>query len=226
MLVTSHRGQFAQTTLTRPTTGSPVLLSSQRPVRHSKDKEDELVRLTTLRIAKGAALAAAITAVCVPAAQADDWFRDGLGGLVQDGTYRTSFTQEQLRSPGVDSQRRSDQYGAWTLTLSSGRWTLDNRKPSVGDDWYREVSHDRTTGTYSTSGTGIVFVQNTPAAGVGRSALRFTWSSQGTALQLKATASASFVSPTVKTIWTKHSWNKMGQPEGCQNRVRPHAALR
>jgi hypothetical protein len=168
-----------------------------------------LVRLTTLRVAKVAALAAAITAVCVPAAQADDWFRDGLRGLVQEGTYRTSFTQEQLRSPGVDSQRRSDQSGVWTLTLSSGRWTLNNRKPGVGDDWFRDVSHDQTSGTYSTSGTGIAFVQNTRAAGVEGSALRFTWSSQGKALQLEATASARFGSPIVKSIWTKHSWIKM-----------------
>jgi hypothetical protein len=177
---------------------------------HSKDREDELVRLTTFHLAKMAALATAITAVCVPAAQADDWFRDGLRGRVQDGTYRTSFTQEQLRSPGVEPQRRSDQSGVWTLTLSSGRWTLNNRKPGVGDDWFRDLSHDQRTGTYSTSGTGIAFVQNNPAAGVEGSALRFTWSSQGTALQLKATASASFASPIVESIWTKHSWIKIG----------------
>jgi hypothetical protein len=169
-----------------------------------------LVRLTILRVAKVAALAAAITTVCVPAAQADDWFRDGLSGLIQDGTYRTSFTQQQLRSPGVNSRRQSDQSGVWTLTLSSGRWMLNNRQPGVGDDWFRDVSHAQMTGTYSTSGTGIVFVQNTPPAGVGANALKFTWSSQGTALQLSATANASFASPTLKTIWTKHSWNKMG----------------
>jgi hypothetical protein len=67
-----------------------------------------------------------------------------------------------LRSPGVDSQGRSDQSGVWTLTLSSGRWMLNNRKPSVRDDWFRDVSHDQMSGSYSTSGTGIAFVQNTP----------------------------------------------------------------
>jgi hypothetical protein len=187
-----------------------VSAGSPRRVRHSKDREDELVTVTTFRVAKMAALAAAITAVCVPAAQADDWFHDGRRGLVQDGTYRTSFTRDQLRSPGVDSQQRSAQSGVWTLTISSGRWTLTNRQPGIGDDWGRDVPHDQRTGTYSTTGTGIAFVQNTPAAGAERSALRFTWSSQGKALQFRATASASFTSPIVKSIWTKHSWIKMG----------------
>ena len=41
-----------------------------------------------------------------------------------NGTYRTTFSADQLRGPGVGPKQRRENAGTWTLTLTDGKWSL------------------------------------------------------------------------------------------------------
>ena len=43
---------------------------------------------------------------------------------IPNGTYRTSFTNDQLRGPGVGPKQRSGSVGVYTLTIASGKWKV------------------------------------------------------------------------------------------------------
>jgi hypothetical protein len=121
---------------------------------------------------------------------------------IPNGTYRTSFTNDQLRGPGVGPQQRRDNVGSYTLTLAAGKWSLTQKSPAGGT---------RYTGTYAPVGTlaRVVFTHRTPPD-VNGIAFPLNWSFDGKALHFKAAPGSGFPAPVVKVIWTRHPWMKRG----------------
>lgn len=126
----------------------------------------------------------------------------GSASSIPGGTYRTSFTNDQLRGPGVGPQQRRDQVGAYTLKLASGKWSLTQKSPA---------GTTRFTGTYTPVGTlpRVVFTHLTPQDAKGI-AFPLNWSFDGKALHLTPAPGANFPAPVVKVVWTKHPWLKTG----------------
>src|SRR5439155_26514386 len=126
----------------------------------------------------------------------------GKASSIPNGTYRTSFTNDQLRGPGVGPKQRRDQVGAYTLKLANGKWSLAQKSPA-GMTTY--------TGIYAPAGTlaRVVFTHLTPRDVKGI-AFPLAWSFDGTALHLKPAPGASFPAPVVKVVWTRHPWAKVG----------------
>ncbi len=121
---------------------------------------------------------------------------------IPNGSYRTSFTNDQLRGPGVGPKQRRDQVGSYTLVLADRKWSL-TQKSAAGMTRY--------TGTYTPVGTlsRVVFTHLTPPDVKGI-AFPLTWSFDGKALHLKPAPGASFPAPVVKVVWTRHPWVKAG----------------
>jgi hypothetical protein len=121
---------------------------------------------------------------------------------IPNGTYKTSFTNDQLRGPGVGPRQRGDNVGSYTLTLADGKWSLTQKSPA-GTTTY--------TGTYAAVGTlsRVVFTHLTPQDVKGI-AFPLIWTFDGKALHLKAAPGASFPAPVVKVIWTRDAWMKTG----------------
>ena len=119
---------------------------------------------------------------------------------IPNGTYRTSFTNDQLRGPGVGPQQRRDNVGSYTLTLARGKWSLTQKSPA---------GSTRYTGTYASVGTlsRVVFTHRTPPDVKGI-AFPLNWSFDGKALHLSPAPGASFPAPVVKVVWTRHLWMK------------------
>src|SRR6266571_5040011 len=95
----------------------------------------------------------------------------GSASSIPGGTYRTSFTDDQLRGPGVGPQQRRGSVGAYTLKITSGNWKVIVKSPTPG-------ASAVLTGTYSGSGQRVAFLHKTPSdvAGVN---LQFVWSFDG-----------------------------------------------
>jgi hypothetical protein len=121
---------------------------------------------------------------------------------IPNGTYRTSFTNDQLRGPGVGPRQRRDQVGTYLLNLASGAWSLTQKSPA---------GTTRYTGTYAPVGTlaRVVFTHLTPAD-VHGIAFALSWSFDGKALHLLPAPNARFPAPVVKVVWTRHPWAKTG----------------
>ena len=121
---------------------------------------------------------------------------------IPNGTFRTSFSNDQLRGPGVGPQQRRDQVGTYALKLANGKWSLTQKSPA---------GITRYTGAYAPVGTlpRIVFTHLTPADVKGI-AFPLDWSFDGSALHLKPAPGASFPAPVVKVVWTRHPWVKTG----------------
>jgi hypothetical protein len=121
---------------------------------------------------------------------------------IPNGTYRTSFTNDQLRGPGVGPRQRRDQVGTYVLKLANGTWSLTQKSPA---------GTTRYTGTYAPVGTlaRVVFTHLTPAD-VNGIAFALSWSFDGKALHLKPAPNARFPAPVVKVVWTRHPWAKTG----------------
>jgi hypothetical protein len=121
---------------------------------------------------------------------------------IPSGTYRTSFTNDQLRGPGVGPQQRRDQVGSYTLTIAAGKWSLTQKSPA---------GSTRFTGIYAPVGTlpRVVFTHRTPRD-VNGIAFPLNWSFDGKALHLSPAPGASFPAPVVKVVWTRHPWMKTG----------------
>ena len=121
---------------------------------------------------------------------------------IPSGTYRTSFTNDELRGPGVGPQQRRDQVGTYALKLANGKWSLTQQSPA---------GTTRYTGAYAPVGTlpRLVFTHLTPPDVKGI-AFPLTWSFDGKALHLKPAPGASFPAPVVKVVWTRHPWVKTG----------------
>jgi hypothetical protein len=124
---------------------------------------------------------------------------------IPNGTYRMTFTNDQLRGPGVGPQQRSGSVGVDTLTITSGKWKVVEKSPTLG-------ASGVLTGTYSGSGQRVGFLHKTPpnVAGV---TLQFVWSFDGKALQFKAAPGSGFPAPVVKVLWTRHPWMKTDQAQ-------------
>jgi hypothetical protein len=121
---------------------------------------------------------------------------------IPNGTYRTSFTNDQLRGPGIGPSQRSGSVGIYTLTIASGKWKVVVKSPTPG-------ASGVLTGTYSGSAQHVGFLHKTPrdVAGV---TLQLIWSFDGKALHFKAAPGSGFPAPVVKVIWTRHPWMKTG----------------
>lgn len=119
---------------------------------------------------------------------------------IPNGTYRTSFSNDQLRGPGVGPKQRRDNVGAYTLKLANGKWSLTQRSPAGAVTY---------TGTYSPVGTlpRVVFTHLTPSF-VNGIHFPLKWSFDGKALHLQPAPGANFPAPVVKVIWTRHPWVK------------------
>ena len=126
----------------------------------------------------------------------------GKGSPIPNGTYRTSFTNDQLRGPGVGPKQRRDQVGAYTLKLAEGKWSLTQKSPG-GTTVY--------AGAYTPVGAlaRVVFTHLSPPDVKGV-AFPLSWSFDGKALHLKAAPDASFPAPVVRVVWTRHPWVRTG----------------
>jgi hypothetical protein len=119
---------------------------------------------------------------------------------IPNGTYRTSFTNDQLRGPGVGPKQRAGSVGAYTLTITTGKWKVVVKSPTPG-------ASGVLTGTYSGAGNRVGFLHKTPP-GVAGVTLQLIWSFDGKALHFKAAPGSRFPAPVVKVIWTRHPWLK------------------
>ena|SRR5438552_3302709 len=151
-------------------------------------------------IRKGICFVSAVLAV--GSAAAGVALSSGNASSIPDGTYRTSFTNDQLRGPGVGPKQRQDQVGTYALKLANGKWSLTQKSPT---------GTTRYTGTYRPVGTlaRVVFTHLTPPD-VNGVAFPLNWSFDGKAIHLTPAPGASFPAPVVKVVWTRHPWMKTG----------------
>jgi hypothetical protein len=147
------------------------------------------VRVVTLQ----ASLAILAVAVIVPLSA-------GAAPTIPNGVYRETVTRADLQVPGVSAEDVATNIGSWTLTLSSGRWTIVNKAPAG------YPPGDHITGTYSSSGRVVTFLHRTPKAYAGV-APKVKWSFDGKALHL--TPVSGFPAKVVQIVWTKHAWAKI-----------------
>jgi TRAP-type C4-dicarboxylate transport system substrate-binding protein len=108
---------------------------------------------------------------------------------VLNGTYRTSFTAEELEAAGADRAAAVDNSGLWTIVLADGR--------------YRALS-DECTAAYTVSGDKFTFKwdQFTPCTGD----FSATWSLRDGKLRFTNVAAADAVD---RAIWGLHPWIKI-----------------
>jgi hypothetical protein len=76
-----------------------------------------------------------------------------------NGTYRTTFTADQLRGPGVGPKQRRENAGTWTLTLADGKWRLALKATAPGNSGVL-------AGSYSGSGQTLAFLHLRWVSGV------------------------------------------------------------
>ena len=119
---------------------------------------------------------------------------------IPNGVYRSTITHKDLHVAGVSAEDEATSVGTWTLTISSGNWKIVNKPPA------NYPPGDHITGTYSGSGSVVVFLHTTPKfyAGI---APKMTWSFDGTSLHLKPVS--GFPAKVVVLVWTKHPWAKL-----------------
>ena len=116
-----------------------------------------------------------------------------------NGSYRTTFTADQLRGPGVGPKQRKENAGTWTLTLANGKWTLALKASAPGNSGVL-------AGSYSGSGQTVTFLHQKPAAVAGV-AVKVAWTVDGTSLRLRWISGVNVPAPVVKVVWTRHPWN-------------------
>ena len=108
---------------------------------------------------------------------------------VLNGTYRTSFTAEELQAAGADHAAAVSNSGLWTIVLSDGR--------------YRALS-DECKASYTISGDKFTFKWDkfTPCTGD----FSATWNLHDGKLRLTDVAASSAVD---RAIWGLHPWIKI-----------------
>jgi hypothetical protein len=116
-----------------------------------------------------------------------------------NGTYRTTFTADQLRGPGVGPKQRRENAGTWTLTLADGKWSLALKATAPGNSGVL-------AGSYSGSGQTLTFLHQKPA-GVAGVAVKVAWTFDGKSLHLKWVSGVKVPAPVVKVVWTRHPWS-------------------
>jgi hypothetical protein len=112
------------------------------------------------------------------------------------GTYRTTFTADQLR--GIGPKQRTQNAGTWTLKLANGKWSLALKAAVPGNSGVL-------AGSYSGSGHTVTFLHQRPA-GVAGVAVKGAWSFDGTALQFRWISGVKVPAPVIKVVWTRHPW--------------------
>jgi hypothetical protein len=115
-----------------------------------------------------------------------------------NGTYRTTFTAEQLRGPGIGPKQRNQNAGTWTLKLANGKWSLALKAAVPGNSGVL-------AGSYSGSGQTVTFLHQKPA-GVAGVAVKVAWSFDGTALHFRWISGVKVPAPVIKVVWTRHPW--------------------
>jgi hypothetical protein len=118
---------------------------------------------------------------------------------IPNGTYRTTFSADQLRGPGVGPKQRKENAGTWTLKLANGKWSLALRASAPGNSGVL-------AGSYSGSGQTLTFIHQKPA-GVAGVAVKVDWSFDGKALRLRWVSGVKVPAPVVEVVWTRHPWN-------------------
>jgi hypothetical protein len=116
-----------------------------------------------------------------------------------NGTYRTTFTADQLRGPGVGPKQRKENAGTWTLTLAHGKWSLALRASAPGNSGVL-------AGSYFGSGQNLTFLHQKPA-GVAGVAVKVAWTFDGKSLHLSWVSGVKVPAPVVRVVWTRHPWN-------------------
>ncbi len=165
----------------------------QQRTRPSARAGRRFIGLVTCAVAASIAAGSSSTEAAVSASGSAS------ASTIPNGTYRTSFTNDQLRGPGIGPKQRRDNVGVWTLRLSDGKWRVTQSPPVPGEP-------PVITGTYSGSGQQIAFLHKTPAAYAGV-LLTSTWSFDGKALHFKGMSGAP--APVVTVLWTRHPWVKI-----------------
>jgi hypothetical protein len=115
-----------------------------------------------------------------------------------NGTYRTTFTADQLRGPGIGPKQRRENAGAWTLKLANGKWSLTLESTAPGNSGVL-------AGRYSGSGQTVTFRHEKPA-GVAGVAVKVGWAFVGTSLHFNWVSGVNVPAPVVKVVWTRHPW--------------------
>jgi hypothetical protein len=115
-----------------------------------------------------------------------------------NGTYRTTFTADQLKGPGVGPKQRKENAGTWTLKLANGKWSLALKSATPGDSGVL-------AGSYSGSGQAVTFLHQKPA-GVAGVSVKVTWTFDGKALRFTWVSGVKVPAPVVKVVWTRHPW--------------------
>lgn len=108
---------------------------------------------------------------------------------VLNGTYRTSFTAEELEAAGADRAAAVDNSGLWTIVLADGR--------------YRALS-DECTASYAVSGDKFTFKWDELAPCTGD--FSATWSLRDGKLRFTNVAAVDAVD---RAIWGLHPWIKI-----------------
>lgn len=115
-----------------------------------------------------------------------------------NGTYRTTFTADQLRGPGIGPKQRKENAGTWTLKLANGKWNLALKAAVPGNSGVL-------AGSYSGSAQAVTFLHQKPA-GVAGVAVKVAWSFDGKALHFRWLSGVKVPAPVVKVVWTRHPW--------------------
>jgi hypothetical protein len=118
---------------------------------------------------------------------------------IPSGAYRTTFTVDQLRGPGIGPKQRKDNAGTWTLKLANGKWSLALKSAVPGNSGVL-------AGSYSGSAQAVTFLHQKPA-GVAGVAVKVAWSVDANALHLGWISGVNVPAPVVKVVWTRHPWN-------------------
>jgi hypothetical protein len=121
-----------------------------------------------------------------------------LASPLPNGAYRTTFTADQLRGPGIGPKQRKQNAGTWTLKLTDGKWSLALKSSVPGNSGVL-------AGSYSGSGQTVTFLHQKPA-GVAGVAVKVAWSFDGKALHLRWVSGVKIPAPVIKVVWTRHPW--------------------
>jgi hypothetical protein len=117
---------------------------------------------------------------------------------IPNGTYRTTFTADQLRGPGIGPKQRKENAGTWTLKLANGNWSLALKSAVPGNSGIL-------AGSYSGSTQAVTFLHKKPAAVAGV-AVKVAWSVEAKALHLGWISGVNVPAPVIKVVWTRHPW--------------------
>jgi hypothetical protein len=123
-------------------------------------------------------------------------FSSGSASL-PNGTYRTTFSADQLRGPGIGPKQRRENAGTWTLKLANGKWSLALKSAIPGNSGVL-------AGSYSGSQT-VTFLHQQPA-GVAGVAVKVAWSSDGKSLRFRWISGVNVPAPVVRVVWTRRPW--------------------